>query len=318
MPADRTIADAQAPWVQGRGTPSSGPSSSDLSAADPDSPDSALAGLDALQSDGRRRRSPGEVFRQRAAPTLAALVAAVLIWQLLVALIDPRPDIMPGPIDVARQIGAATADGTLPGALGTSLWRGISGFLIAVVVATPLGLLIASWQGLRNAVGPLISGMQVLPSVAWVPAAIVWFGLSDATVYFVVLMGAIPSIVNGMLAGVDQIPPQLLKAGRIMGATGSTLALKVVLPAAMPGYAAGLKQGWAFSWRSLMGAELIAIGGSIGFGLGSLLAQGRTVSDMAVVLTAVLSILAVGIVIELLLFNPLEKRLLRGRGLLRS
>lgn len=318
MPADRTTADAQAPWAQGRGTPSSGPSSSDTSATSPDSPDSALAGLDALQSDGRRRRSPGEVFRERAAPTLAALVAAVLIWQLLVALIDPRPDIMPGPIDVARQIGAATADGTLPGALGTSLWRGISGFLIAVVVATPLALLIASWQGLRNAVGPLISGMQVLPSVAWVPAAIVWFGLSDATVYFVVLMGAIPSIVNGMLAGVDQIPPQLLKAGRIMGATGSTLALKVVLPAAMPGYAAGLKQGWAFSWRSLMGAELIAIGGSIGFGLGSLLAQGRTVSDMAVVLTAVLSILAVGIVIELLLFNPLEKRLLRGRGLLRS
>lgn len=318
MPADRTTADAQTPWAQGRGTPSSGPSSSDLSAADPDSPDSALAGLDALQSDGRRRRSPGEVFRQRAAPTLAALVAAVLIWQLLVALIDPRPDIMPGPIDVARQIGAATADGTLPGALGTSLWRGISGFLIAVLVATPLALLIASWQGLRNAVGPLISGMQVLPSVAWVPAAIVWFGLSDATVYFVVLMGAIPSIVNGMLAGVDQIPPQLLKAGRIMGATGSTLALKVVLPAAMPGYVAGLKQGWAFSWRSLMGAELIAIGGSIGFGLGSLLAQGRTVSDMAVVLTAVLTILAVGIVIELLLFNPLEKRLLRGRGLLRS
>ncbi|PZO68596.1 MAG: sulfate ABC transporter permease [Kocuria palustris] len=318
MPADRTTADAQTPWAQGRGTPSSGPSSSETSASSPDSPDSALAGLDALQSDGRRRRSPGEVFRQRAAPTLAALVAGVLVWQLLVALIDPRPDIMPGPIDVARQIGAATADGTLPGALGTSLWRGISGFLIAVLVATPLALLIASWQGLRNAVGPLISGMQVLPSVAWVPAAIVWFGLSDATVYFVVLMGAIPSIVNGMLAGVDQIPPQLLKAGRIMGATGSTLALKVVLPAAMPGYVAGLKQGWAFSWRSLMGAELIAIGGSIGFGLGSLLAQGRTVSDMAVVLTAVLTILAVGIVIELLLFNPLEKRLLRGRGLLRS
>lgn len=318
MPADRTTAGAQTPWAQGRGTPSSGPSSSETSASSPDSPDSALAGLDALQSDGRRRRSPGEVFRQRAAPTLAALVAAVLIWQLLVALMDPRPDIMPGPIDVARQIGAATADGTLPGALGTSLWRGISGFLIAVLVATPLALLIASWQGLRNAVGPLISGMQVLPSVAWVPAAIVWFGLSDATVYFVVLMGAIPSIVNGMLAGVDQIPPQLLKAGRIMGATGSTLALKVVLPAAMPGYVAGLKQGWAFSWRSLMGAELIAIGGSIGFGLGSLLAQGRTVSDMAVVLTAVLTILAVGIVIELMLFNPLEKRLLRGRGLLRS
>lgn len=326
MPADRSTTDPtapagaavplaeEAPWSAGAGARTADQADPEVA----DSSSSALAGLDALQSGGRRRRSPGEVFRDRAAPPLVALVFAVLVWQLLVALIDPRPDIMPGPLDVARQVGAATADGTLPGALATSLWRGISGFLIAVVVATPLALLIASWQGLRTAVGPLISGLQVLPSVAWVPAAIVWFGLSDATVYFVVLMGAIPSIVNGLLAGVDQIPPQLLKAGRIMGARGTSLALKVVLPAAMPGYVAGLKQGWAFSWRSLMGAELIAIGGSIGFGLGSLLAQGRTVSDMAVVLTAVLSILAVGIVIELLLFNPLEKRLLRGRGLLRD
>ncbi|NHU85435.1 ABC transporter permease [Kocuria sp. JC486] len=276
----------------------------------------ALAGLDALQAGGGPRRSRGEIFRTRVAPPLIALLAAVMVWQLVVALVDPRPDIMPGPLTVGRQVWASVLDGSLPGALATSLWRGVSGFLIAVLVATPLALLIAQWAGLRSAIGPLITGLQVLPSVAWVPAAIVWFGLSDATVYFVVLMGAIPSIVNGMLSGIDQIPPQLLKAGRVLGAEGWKLAAKVVLPAAMPGYVAGLKQGWAFSWRSLMGAELIAIGGSIGFGLGSLLAQGRTVSDMAIVLTAVLSILLVGIVVELLFFNPLEKRLLRGRGLL--
>ncbi|ALU38638.1 sulfate ABC transporter permease [Kocuria flava] len=275
-----------------------------------------LAGLDALQTERTRRTPAAEVLRTKAAPPLVALLFGLLLWQLLVAVLGPRPDVVPGPLDVARRFAELLSDGTVLSALGTSLWRGVSGFLIAVAVATPLGLLVAQRQGLRNAVGPLISGLQVLPSVAWVPAAIIWFGLSDATVYFVVLMGAIPSIVNGMLAGVDQIPPQLRRAGHVLGARGWTMAVKVVLPAALPGYAAGLKQGWAFSWRSLMGAELIAVGGSIGFGLGSLLEQGRTVSDMAVVMAAVLSILAVGILVELLLFNPLERRLLRGRGLL--
>ncbi|MGX5359276.1 ABC transporter permease [Kocuria sp. KH4] len=275
-----------------------------------------LAGLDALQTERTRRTPAGVVFRTKVAPPLVALLAGLLLWQLLVALLGPRPDVMPGPLDVGRQFAALLADGTVLGALGTSLWRGISGFLVAAAVATPLGLLIAQRRALRDAVGPIISGLQVLPSIAWVPAAIIWFGLSDATVYFVVLMGAIPSIVNGMLAGVDQIPPQLRRAGHVLGARGWTMASKVVLPAALPGYVAGLKQGWAFSWRSLMGAELIAIGGSIGFGLGSLLEQGRTVSNMAVVMVAVLSILAVGILVELLFFNPVERRLLRGRGLL--
>ncbi|MFF0989836.1 ABC transporter permease [Kocuria nitroreducens] len=275
-----------------------------------------LAGLDALQTERTRRTSGVEVLRTKVAPPLVALLFALLLWQLLVAVLGPRPDVVPGPLDVARQVTVLLSDGTVLGALGTSLWRGISGFLIAVAVATPLGLLVAQWQGLRNAVGPLISGLQVLPSVAWVPAAIIWFGLSDATVYFVVLMGAVPSIVNGMLAGVDQIPPQLRRAGHVLGASGWTMASRIVLPAALPGYVAGLKQGWAFSWRSLMGAELIAIGGSIGFGLGSLLAQGRTVSNMAVVMVAVIAILAVGILVELLFFNPVERRLLRGRGLL--
>lgn len=284
--------------------------------ARPDAAADELAGLDALQTQRTRRTSATEVLRTKVAPPLVALLFALLTWQLLVAVLGPRPDVVPGPVDVARQLGVLLSDGTVLGALGTSLWRGLSGFLIAVAVATPLGLLVAQWQGLRNAVGPLISGLQVLPSVAWVPAAIIWFGLSDATVYFVVLMGAVPSIVNGMLAGVDQIPPQLRRAGHVLGASGWTMASRIVLPAALPGYVAGLKQGWAFSWRSLMGAELIAIGGSIGFGLGSLLAQGRTVSNMAVVMVAVLAILAVGILVELLFFNPVERRLLRGRGLL--
>ena len=158
----------------------------------------------------------------------------------------------------------------------------------------------------------------MLPSVAWVPAAIIWFGLSDATVYFVILMGAIPSIVNGLIAGVDQVPPQLRRVGQVLGASRWQLATAVILPAALPGYLAGLKQGWAFSWRSLMAAEIIAMGGTIGFGLGSMLQQNRELADLAGVLGTILVILFIGILIELLFFGPLERRMLQRRGLLLS
>ncbi len=214
------------------------------------------------------------------------------------------------------QFGNLWAEGKLQEAVWTSLQRGLIGFLISVAIATPVGLLLAQVAPLRRAFGPLISGLQVLPSVAWVPAAIIWFGLTDATVYFVVFMGAIPSIINGLISGVDQIPPQYRSVGTVLGASRLQLALQIILPAALPGYLSGLKQGWAFSWRSLMAAEIIAVGGSIGFGLGSMLNQGRDLSDMTIVMSAILLILAVGILIELLVFGPIEKRLLRRRGLL--
>jgi len=184
-----------------------------------------------------------------------------------------------------------------------------------VLFATPVGILVARVRWVRMAFGPLITGLQVLPSVAWVPAAILWFGLSDATTYFVILMGAIPSIINGLVAGVDQVPPLYRQVGRVLGANPVELVRHVILPAALPGYVAGLKQGWAFSWRSLMAAEIIAVGGQIGFGLGSMLQQGREMQDMTVVLVAILLILGVGIGVELIVFAPLERGLLRRRGL---
>ena len=242
----------------------------------------------------------------------------ILVWQLYVMIAQPRPDIAPSPVDVALALGDAWESGRLQIAITTSLERGIIGFLIAIVVGTPLGLLLAEVKPLRRAIGPIISGLQVLPSVAWVPAAILWFGLSDATVYFVILMGAIPSIVNGLIAGIDQVPPQLRRVGTVLGAGRFQLATLVILPAALPGYLAGLKQGWAFSWRSLMAAEIIATGGTIGFGLGSMLDQSRTLADLPGVLGTILVILAIGILIELVFFGPLERRMLRGRGLLQS
>ncbi|MBT2594619.1 ABC transporter permease [Arthrobacter sp. ISL-72] len=271
------------------------------------------SGLDSLQSDAARAV---RIDWSRILLPVAALVVLILAWQFYVSLGLKRRDLVPGPLDVLGQFGTLWAEGSLQEAVWTSLQRGLVGFLISVAIATPIGLLLAQVAPLRRAFGPLISGLQVLPSVAWVPAAIIWFGLTDATVYFVVFMGAIPSIINGLISGVDQIPPQYRSVGTVLGASRLQMAVQIILPAALPGYLSGLKQGWAFSWRSLMAAEIIAVGGTIGFGLGSMLNQGRDLADMTVVMSAILLILAVGILIELLVFAPIEKRLLRRRGLL--
>lgn len=277
---------------------------------------SLAAGLDRLQTDPERPVSRWRRFAASVVPPIVFVLLLIAVWQLYVVIAGPRPDVIPSPLAVWNALGEAWASGRLQEAVATSLERGIVGFVIAIIVGTPVGLLLAEVRPIRRAVGPIISGLQVLPSVAWVPAAIIWFGLSDATVYFVILMGAIPSIVNGLIAGVDQVPPQLRRVGTVLGASRWQLATSVILPAALPGYVAGLKQGWAFSWRSLMAAEIIAVGGTIGFGLGSMLQQSRELADLAGVLATIILILAIGVLIELVFFGPVERRMLKRRGLL--
>jgi NitT/TauT family transport system permease protein len=279
---------------------------------------SLAAGLDRLQTDAGQAGARWRRITESVVPPIVFVLLLLVAWQLYVVIAQPRPDIVPSPVDVANALGAAWDAGRLQEAVATSLERGVVGFLIAIAVGTPIGLLLAEVRPIRRAVGPIISGLQVLPSVAWVPAAIIWFGLSDATVYFVILMGAIPSIVNGLIAGIDQVPPQLRRVGTVLGASRWQLATAVILPAALPGYLAGLKQGWAFSWRSLMAAEIIAVGGTIGFGLGSMLQQSRELADLAGVLGTIILILFIGILIELVFFGPLERRMLKRRGLLVS
>lgn len=273
------------------------------------------AGLDALQCSTKRQVSVTTQLRRSALPPLVAVGLLLVAWQAFVLLEIKPTYIVPGPVDVWRALVSELRTGAAQVAFLTSIERGVIGFVVAVLVATPLGIVVARVRLVRTAIGPLITGLQVLPSVAWVPAGIIWFGLSDATVYFVILMGAVPSIVNGLLAGVDHVPPLYRRVGRVLGAGRFAMVRHVILPAALPGYLAGLKQGWAFSWRSLMAAEIIAVGGDIGYGLGALLQQGRELADMSVVMLAILLILVIGIAVELLVFAPVERRVLRGRGL---
>lgn len=272
------------------------------------------AGLDALQTARPVQRAPFHRILWSIWPPAAAVAVLLGAWQAFVLLALPPRQVVPGPGDVAEALAALWRAGAAQTALLTSLERGFLGFVVAVAVGTPLGVTVARVGWLRASFGPLISGLQVLPSVAWVPAAIVWFGVSGTTVYFVVLMGAVPSIINGLVSGVDQVPTSFRRVGRVLGATGWQQVRHVLLPAALPGYVAGLRQGWAFSWRSLMAAEIIAVGSTVGFGLGSLLQQGRALGDMTTVIAAVLLILAVGVAVELAFFAPLERRLLRRRG----
>ncbi|GAA2488550.1 ABC transporter permease [Streptomyces thermolineatus] len=274
------------------------------------------AGLDALETPAAQRTPAGRVLRTKVLPPVAAVLLVLAAWQLA-AWADLKPDYMlPGPLDVWNALAEEWYRGTILGTVWNSVSRGALGFAASLAIGTPLGLLVARVGFVRAAIGPVLSGLQSLPSVAWVPAAIIWFGLTDATIYAVVLLGAVPSIANGLVGGVDRVPPLHLRAGRTLGATGLRGVRHVLLPAALPGYLSGLKQGWAFSWRSLMAAELIAVSPDLGTGLGQLLENARVLQDMSLVLGAISLILVVGIGIELLVFAPLERRVLRGRGLL--
>jgi NitT/TauT family transport system permease protein len=275
----------------------------------------AVAGLDALDTPTTTTTPWWRRAVATGLPPLVALLLFLAAWQLVWASAITDEFKVPAPADVWHAFAKIVDDGKVLSILWTSISRAFLGFVVALVIATPLGLLVAKVKVVRSAIGPLLSGLQSLPSVAWVPAAVLWFGLTDATIYFVVLAGSIPSIANGLVAGIDQIPPILPRVGQVLGARGLAGARHILLPAALPGYLAGCKQGWAFSWRSLMAAEIIAAGPLLGFGLGAYLKQGSDFNDMPSVIAAIFLILIVGIGIELLVFRPVERRVLRARGL---
>ncbi|MGW4052822.1 ABC transporter permease [Streptomyces sp. NPDC004779] len=274
------------------------------------------AGLDALDAVEVRRTPVREVLLKKVLPPTLAVALVLIVWQVLVSAKITEETKLPAPSAVWDGLTDMWLQGTLLEVIWTSVSRGLSGFLLALAIGTPLGLLVARVKFVRAAIGPILSGLQSLPSVAWVPPAVLWFGLNDAMMYTVILLGAVPSIANGLVSGVDQVPPLFLRAGRTLGATGLKGTWHVVLPAALPGYLAGLKQGWAFSWRSLMAAEIIASSPDLGLGLGQLLENGRNNIDLPGVFLAILLILIVGIAIDLLIFSPLERWVLRSRGLL--
>ncbi|MDQ1615083.1 MAG: sulfonate transport system permease protein [Actinomycetota bacterium] len=252
-------------------------------------------------------------------PKLLAVGLVVLIWQLAVLAAWKPTYILPGPGTVLERLwsemtGSSASQATLWDQISLTMRRGLLGYALAIVIGTTLGIGVVQWRTLRMAIGSLIAGIQTMPSIAWFPLAILFFGLNESAILFVVILGAAPSIAAGVITGIDEVPPPLLRAGKMLGATGINRYRHIVLPAAMPSYVAGLKQGWAFAWRSLLAGELLVpIGGAAS--LGSALMYSRTVPNGAPWLLALMIvILIIGMAMDAI-FGIFTRRIRQKRGL---
>jgi NitT/TauT family transport system permease protein len=245
-------------------------------------------------------------------PKLLAIAIVIGGWQLAVWWHLKPEFLVPSPFTVLDRL--FHEPGKYLTASLVTLRRGLQGFVIAMIIGTVLGIAVARVKVLRAAIGSMITGLQTMPSVAWVPLAIILFKEGQGTVTFVVVIGAAPSIANGIISGIDHVPPILLRAGRVLGARGLGALRHVVIPAALPSVIGGLKQGWAFAWRSLMAAELI--GGLTGkIGIGQLLNANATQIDYVGMFAAMIVILIIGIVIDALVFGTIDRTIRRRYGL---
>ncbi len=245
--------------------------------------------------------------------SLLFFAGLLLLWQGVVWLRLWSPVLLPAPIKVVEYLQAAAADGTLWHAMVITIKRLLLGYIIGLVVGIPLGLLTARWAVLHDTVGTLALGLQTLPSVCWVPLALLWFGQTEAAMLFVVVMGTLWSVVIATDTGVRHVPPIYRRAALTMGSKNLHTWLRVILPAALPFIVSGMKQGWAFAWRSLMAAEIFVTILS-GFGLGQLLHYGRELNAMDQVIAIMFVIVLIGLLADKTFFAPTERFLHRRWG----
>lgn len=239
--------------------------------------------------------------------------ALAIAWHLLVAAKIWSPLLLPSPLSVLDYLSSAVEDGTMFEAMLVTVRRLLIGYGLGILVGLPLGLLTASSKWSQDTIGVLALGLQTLPSVCWVPLALLWFGQTEAAMLFVVVMGTLWSLIIATDTGVRTIPPIYTRAARSMGSSGFHTWTHVVLPAALPFLLSGMKQGWAFAWRSLMAAE-IYVTILTGFGLGHLLHYGRELNAMDQVIGVMLIIVLIGLTVDKTLFAPIEQFLHRRWG----
>ena len=286
--------------------------------------DQALHGLDNLEVGplldqpslaGRfGRRAWGATW-----PKLLAIVLVLVAWQLFY-LSDHNGisahHLLVGPVQGLPNLWDQLLHGQLLSAVGTTLKRAVVGYALSLLVGVVVGAIVARIPPLRAAVGSIITGLQTMPSIAWFPFAIILFGLSDSAILFVIVLGSAPSIANGLIAGIDYTPPLLLRAGKVMGLRGITLYWYLILPASLPAFIAGMKQAWAFAWRSLMAGEILVQVAGVS-SLGVLLEGDQDQLDITSAISVMIVILIIGVVVDGL-FTKADLAIRNRRGLLDS
>jgi len=242
---------------------------------------------------------------------IAFYVLIVVVWQGIDSAEIWPDNIFPSPIEVGEDLLYGISDGSLFYGIATSMWRLVIGLAIAISGGMLLGIFMARVETVNQTIGSLVLGLQSIPSVAWVPLAILWFGLSDSGIIFVTAIGAIFAVTINTYTGVKNIDPSFIEAARNMGAKGSQLVTTILIPAAFPYMISGFKQGWAFAWRGVIGAELL-----FSFlGLGFLLNVGRQLNDVSQVIAMMIVIMGIGILIDGFVFKKLEDKVMTKWGL---
>jgi NitT/TauT family transport system permease protein len=269
------------------------------------------AGLDALEVPVAPKVSVGRRIWKAAWPKLLAIGLFLGFWQFLIWIQWKPSFAFASPADTFQSLVDNWS--IISEAMWTTLWRGVQGYAIAIVIGVGIGAAVARIPVLRAAIGSMITGLQTMPSVAWYPLALLLFKLSEGAIFFVIVIGAAPSIANGLISGVDNISPVLLRAGKVLGAKRLDSFRYVILPAALPSFVGGLKQGWAFAWRSLLAGEII--GGIAGYSLGQQLAANRDNADAAGVQAVMIVLFTIGVLVDVLVFGFAERKIRKRYGL---
>lgn len=276
-------------------------------------PGATPTSLDSPAPLDRQSTTKRRAGARRFIPPAMAVALVFVIWQGVYLSGWRPPYVLPAPLEVVERLIEMLGQEKFWLSLSITMGRAGIGFAVAVAVGTAVGLSVAHSRLLRSAIGSLITGMQTMPSIAWFPFAILIFGLGEQAILFVIVLGAAPSIANGLISGIDEIPRNLLRNAKSMAVRGASLYWHIVLPAALPGYVAGLKQGWSFAWRSLMAGELLVIIASRP-SLGASLQYSREFSDTPGLMAIMLVILIVGMAVDQV-FTRITAGLLHRRGL---
>ncbi|MDG4764738.1 ABC transporter permease [Solwaraspora sp. WMMD406] len=279
-----------------------------------------VRGLDQLELGPARRRGrpvelAGGLWRSMW-PKLLAIALVLAAWQLVFLSGWRPPYALPAPATVLQDLTRLMSTPDFTRAVGITLQRALVGFAVAVAIGTVVGIAVARFAPLRAAIGSLITGLQTMPSIVWFPFAILLFQISETTILFVVVLGAAPSVANGLISGIDYVPRTWLRVGKTLGMRGLVLYRHLILPASLPSFVSGLKQGWAFAWRSLMAGELLVIVAGQG-SIGSLMQGAREFNNAPRLLAWIIVILVIGILVDIA-FNAVDNALRRRWGLTQS
>ncbi len=196
-------------------------------------------------------------------------------------------------------------------AIGASLSRLLIGFTIASILGLVLGYLIWRYKIVEDTLGFLVTALQSIPSIVWFPLAIIWFGLNDFAILFIVTLGATWTMIVNATSGFKNVPVLYQRVAKSLGSSGLHFLRTVILPASVPQLISGLRIAWAFSWRALMAGELL--GASVG--LGQLLEAGRALGQMDLVISVMIIIGVIGTIMDNVLFLRLERSVERKWGI---